>query len=427
MAGTGRTFDDETAGTAALLLKKLNKGPKPQGNTPEPVLVKLTVPPTNRDQVNRDQVKAIHLEQEKVVHLEKEKAVHLEQGLPTNREQGKVVHLEQETMTKKERGSAIVRPAMISPEPIWCLTVDAPHSPQALSRPIVTWTVGGSRVAAVIAPFISAATYSSYLYAFLRRSLNETLPAILSPIDPAGIAKLNVSADKLRTEMLSDADARWRHLQEIDEYIFTDIESAWFFQRGDWDLILRLFPRRAVYYASLWAGVPSPEPPMRTARRRVSELQAFLEHGVAANDALLWKAIATRLTYLQRMESAVQKYNVMLRRDGRADQPRDANREQRDAEAVTKVIQDLLHRAAENSTAADQQFTREPDVFKAMVWELKQKKASLSPNNAVFEGSWGLVFENGARALEVLVRLEELTGALRWLLADVEEPKGKLG
>ncbi|KAI7773635.1 hypothetical protein LA080_010234 [Diaporthe eres] len=313
------------------------------------------------------------------------------------------------------------------PAAIWCLTVDAPHSPLAPSRPNVTWVIGGSRVTAVIAPFISAATFSSFLYGLLVRSMNATLPGFLSPINPAGVATLTKHTDRLKTEMLNDADARWRHLDELEEYIFTDIEGAWFFQRGDWDLQLRMFPRRAVYYALLWAGAPSPEPPMRTARRRVSELQTFLEHGVAANSALKWQAVAIREHSLRGMEIAVGTYAAKMRPDGEDNQPRDASREQRDAAAATLVIHELLTRAVANSSLADGQFAREPDVFMVMVKELKRRKESLSPNDSAFEGSWARVFESGARALDVLVRLEELTGAIRWLLADVEKPQGKHG
>lgn len=343
-------------------------------------------------------------------------------------------------MRAGNRGRARLHKALLTttavlillPAAIWCLTVDAPHSPLAQSRPNVTWVIGGSRVTAVIAPFISAATYSSFLYA-LARSMNATLPGFLgsispiSPISPAGVTKLTDNTDKLKTEMLSDAEARWRHLKELDEYIFTDIEGAWFFQRGHWDLQLRMFPRRAVYYALLWAGAPSPEPPMRTARRRISELQAFLEHGVAANTALKWQAVAIREHSLRGMEIAVEKSAAKMRLDGQANQPRDASREQRDAEAATSVIHELLTRAVANSSLADGQFAREPDVFMVMVKELKRRKESLSPNDSAFEGSWARVFESGARALDVLVRLEELTGAIRWLLADVEKPQGKHG
>lgn len=314
---------------------------------------------------------------------------------------------------------------IVLPPAIWFMTVDAPHSPLALSRPNEMSVVGESRVTAVIAPFISAAAYSSFLYAFLARSINTTLPSFLNPINPASVAKLTDSADRLKTEMLDDADSRWHQLKELDEFIFTDIEMAWFFQRGGWELQLRLFPRRAVYYASLWAGVPSPELPMRTARRRVGELQAFLEKGVAVQDALKWQAVAIREGHLRKMENAVGKYEAMMRRDGVAHRPRDSNREERDAEAATSVIRELLTRATANSSLADGQFVKEPDAFVAMVRELKSRKDSLSVNDPVFEGSWGRVFESGAKALDVLVRLEELTGALRWVLADVEEPRAE--
>lgn len=318
---------------------------------------------------------------------------------------------------------------ILLPAAIWCLTVDAPHSPLAQSRPDVTWVIGGSRVTAVIAPFISAATYGSFLYA-LARSMNATLPGFLSSISsvsPARVAELTDSTDRLKTEMLGDSETRWRHLMELDEYIFTDIEGAWFFQRGDWDLQLRMFPRRAAYYALLWAGAPSPEPPMRTARRRVSELQAILEHGVAANDALRWQAVAIREHSLRVMETAVGGYAAKMRDDGQESQPRGASREQRDAAAATSVIHELLTRAVANSSLADGQFAREPDMFMVMVRELKRRKESLYPNDSAFEGSWARVFESGARALDVLVRLEELTGTIRWLLADMEKPQGKHG
>lgn len=300
--------------------------------------------------------------------------------------------------------------------------VDAPHSPRAQSRPEVTWTIGASRVAAVAAPFFSAVTYGRYLHALLTASVN----VLTSPIDALrmnlGEATANMSGgtEALKARMLADSDSGWLHLNEIDEYVYMDIENAWFFQPGDWPLRLKLLPRRGVYYAMLWAGIPSPEPPERTARRRIGELIAYLNAGISASKARVSEYRLLRKEVLEKMESDLAYHVPKIQRDGR---PRDATEKERDATAATSVILELISRAKEDSIAQDHLFYDDNDIFDAMKRELKWQSTSLSPANSEFEGPWGRVFKSGARALEVLVRLEELTGALRWMLAEVEEPQ----
>lgn len=140
---------------------------------------------------------------------------------------------------------------IVLPLAIWLMIVDALYSPCTLSRPNEMLVIGESWVTAVIAPFILAAAYSSFLYAFLTRSINTTLPDFLNLINPASVAKLTDSADRLKTKMLDNADSRWHQLKELNEFIFIDIKMAWFFQCGGWELRLRLFSRCTVYYALL--------------------------------------------------------------------------------------------------------------------------------------------------------------------------------
>lgn len=277
-------------------------------------------------------------------------------------------------------------------------------------------------MAAVAAPLLSAVTYGRYLHALLTASMN----VLTAPIDALRTnlshvtANMSSGTEALKARMLADSDAGWLHLHEIDEYVYMDVENAWFFQPGDWNLRLKLLPRRGVYYFMLWAGIPSPEPPERTARRRAGELIAYLDAGISASEARVAEYRLLRNKFLEKMESELAYHAPKMRRDGR---PRDATQKERDAAAAMSVISELVSRAKTESTRQDHLFYKDDDIFDEVKRELKFLSASLSPTNSEFEGPWGRVFNSGARGLKVLIRLEELTGALRWVLAELEEPE----
>lgn len=301
-------------------------------------------------------------------------------------------------------------------------TADAPHSPRAQSRPEVTWTIGASRAAAVTGPLLAAVTYGRFLHALLTASAN----ILTAPIDALRMNLSEMTADMssgtevLKAKMLEESDAGWLHLYDLDEYVYMDIENAWFFQPGDWALRLKLFPRRGVYFAMLWAGVPSPEPPERTARRRTGELSAYLDAGISASKAQFFEYQLLRKKFLKEIDKDLAHHAQKMQLNGR---PRDATQKERDAAAAMSVISELVSRARKESKKQNDLLINNNDIFDQMKKELKLLSASLSPANSEFEGPWGHVFKSGARALKVLVRLEELTGSLRWILAELEEPQ----
>jgi hypothetical protein len=181
---------------------------------------------------------------------------------------------------------------------------------------------------------------------------------------------LTEGTNKLKVDMLKDSKEQWRLMDEIEEYIFVDIEDAWLFQNGAGVLRLTMFPRRVLYYAMLLADVPSPEVPARTARRRLRKLEICLK-AIAQSCEVQGLEAQNLRDRLQHMKKVARMSKTQ------AHAHPGTTRKAHDNAAALSVIQDLFDNEIEKSELAGDQFLKAPDLLATVRGKNQEPKAAV--------------------------------------------------